>query len=252
MIELLKWAYQSRTVWVSTATAAVTFLIVRFADWLGLTPDQALAVAGTVVALAVAVIGKLAAQNVAGQIVAGPEGDPLAKPDAAKSFKIPIFLLALLLLPLAGGCMAPAAVQQGQAAEAQAWAGYVSNVGRINDLTLSMYEIERRAAVESATKDAMRKVNAAAVDGKLPAAEFAGALEALVSEREKAAAQTATIVKKTRALIDANNLELAKALRLHGAMTDWLAAGIDSSAIPGLIEEAAALYQTFKPTPAKP
>ena len=108
MIELLKWAYQSRTVWVSTATAAIAFLLIRFAGWLGLTADQALAVAGTVVALAVAIIGKLAAQNVAGQIVAGPEntGDPPAKPLS----KIPPAVLFLpLLLVLGAGCASTAA-----------------------------------------------------------------------------------------------------------------------------------------------
>jgi hypothetical protein len=162
-------------------------------------------------------------------------------------------LLFVPLLVLAGGCMAPAAVREGQAAEAKAFAGYVNNVGRINDLTLSMYEVERTAAVKAATADAMRKVNAAAVDGKLPVADFAGSLEALVGEREKAAAQTASVVAKVRKLIAANNQELGKALRLQGAISDWLDAGIDQSVIPGLIDEAMTIFRAFqKPAAATP
>ena len=235
-MNVLKALWTSRKAWVGAVTVLLTVLLNVFASALGLTPEGVTQISTALVAAGLAVIGGIALDN----------------RSEAGAGKAPIILALVLILPLAG-CMAPAIVQQGQAAEAQAWAGYVNNVGRINDLAISMYEIERTAAVEAATKDALRKVNAAAVDGKLPVADFAGALEALVQEREKAANQTKTVVGKVRGLIDKNNLELAKALKLHGAVTDWLEAGIDSSAIPGLIDEAMTIFQTFrKPLPAGP
>jgi hypothetical protein len=84
------------------------------------------------------------------------------------------------------------------------------------------------------------------VDGKLPADEFAAALEVLCQEREKADGQTKTLVDKVRSLIAANNAEAAKALRIHGKMAEWLEAGIDESAVPLLVREAASLIQSYR------
>jgi hypothetical protein len=163
---------------------------------------------------------------------------------------------AYLLIPLAfllsilGGCVAPTAVREGQAWEEAAWQGYIRNEGRIHDLTLSMYEVERTAARERATQDALARVKAKAVDGKLPADEFASALEVLCQEREKADGQTKTLVDKVRSLIAANNAEAAKALRIHGKMAEWLEAGIDESAVPLLVREAVTLIQSYRGPPA--
>jgi len=150
------------------------------------------------------------------------------------------------LLPLLGGCIAPMAVREAQAWEEAAWQGYVRNAGRIHDLTLSMYEVERTAARERATQEALARVKAKAVDGKLPADEFAEALEVLCREREKVDGQTKMLVDKVRSLIAANNTEAAKALRIHGKMAEWLESGIDESAVPLLVREAAALINSHR------
>jgi hypothetical protein len=148
--------------------------------------------------------------------------------------------------------VAPTAVREGQAWEEAAWQGYIRNTDRIHDLTLSMYEVERTAARERATQDALARVKAKAVDGKLPADEFASALETLCQEREKADGQTKTLIDKVRSLIAANNAEAAKALRIHGKMAEWLEAGIDESAVPLLVREAAALINSYRGAPESP
>jgi len=157
-----------------------------------------------------------------------------------------LLLAFAFVLPVAGGCVAPAAVRESQAWEEAAWRCYIRNTDRIHDLTLSMYDVERTAARERATQDALSRVKAKAVDGKLPTDEFASALEVLCQEREKADGQTKALVDRVQSLIAANNAEAAKALRLHGKMAEWLEAGIDESAVPLLVREAAALIQSYR------
>jgi len=178
----------------------------------------------------------------------GPTGTPGSGPAAGPGAAGPTLLL-LALLPLIGaGCMAPATVQQAQQWEEAAWRAYVANTTRITDLTLSLYEAERAARRERATEDALAKVQAEAVDGLLPAAEFADAAKALAQERENADTQTKLVVSRIRELIAANANEAAKALRIHGKMSEWLAAGPDASAIPAMTAEVAGLLQSFCPT----
>jgi cytochrome c556 len=158
--------------------------------------------------------------------------------------RLPLLALAaLLLLP---GCVASATVRENQAWEEAAWRNYMRNVQRIQDLALSMYQIERTAALARATDEAIALVKAAAVDGQLPVGEFTGALQAICANREKVRAQTQTLIAKVKSLADANATEAAKALRLHAKMTEWLEAGIDESALPGLVAEAAGLVESYR------
>jgi len=65
MKEVMVWMWNSRTVWVSTVTTLLVAVLVKYGcPVLGLTEEQATQVAITIVVLALAVIGKLAAQNV--------------------------------------------------------------------------------------------------------------------------------------------------------------------------------------------
>ena len=162
-----------------------------------------------------------------------------------------LLLLALLFLPMAG-CAAAATVREGQAVEDVTWQNYIRNTGRIHDLTLTVYQTERAKGVEYTTTKAMEKVRAAAVDGKLPVADFEGAVKAVVEEREKATAETAATAARIRTLIASNNEEAAKALRIHGKMTEWLAAGMDESAVAALIDEAVTVIQAATPKAASP
>ena len=47
-------------------------------------------------------------------------------------------------------------------------------------------------------------------------------------------------------------VEAAKALRIHGKMAEWLESGIDESAAPLLVREAAALINSFRSGPESP
>jgi hypothetical protein len=175
---------------------------------------------------------------------------PADRPGNGGTTRTCLLIPLAFLLPLLGGCVAPTAVREGQAWEETAWRGYIRNTDRIHDLTLSMYEVERTAARDRATQDALSRVKAKAVDGKLPADEFASALEVLCQEREKADSQTKALVGRVRSLVAANNVEAAKALRIHGRMAEWLEAGVDESAVPLLVREAAALIQSYRGPPA--
>jgi len=232
-MRILRALYESRKVWVGAISVVLTALVLKYlCPFLDIPPDQAGIIALAIVSATVAVIGGIAYED-------GKKTLSERKPPAA---------LVLLLLPalFIGGCAASATVQQAAAWEQQAWAVYIRNTDRIHDLTLSMYELERTAAKERATAAALKMVEARAVDGKLPVAEFMEGLLALEAERTAVDAQTKAVVGKVRDLITANNAEAAKALRVHGKLAEWLAAGMDETAIPGLVQEAMGLIQSFK------
>lgn len=156
-------------------------------------------------------------------------------------------VMVLLAMPLLfAGCAAPLTVREAQAFEEAALIAYARNAGRIHDLALALYETERARAIEYTTAKTIEKIQGTAVDGKLPAGEFAGALKTVIEERDKAQAQTAAIKSKVRDLMVINDGELKKALRLHGSIAEWLEAGIDESAIPGLSQEVMSLVEEFR------
>lgn len=156
-----------------------------------------------------------------------------------------LFPIGLMISLFLVGCAAPLNVQEAQAWESNAWAAYIRNADRIVDLQLEMFKSERQARTEAATQDALARVKARAVDGKLPVEDFTTALTVLTTERDKAKTQTETLVARVKSLAQANNAEAAKALRIHGKMAEWLEAGMDESAIPGLVQETIGLIQSF-------
>jgi hypothetical protein len=152
-----------------------------------------------------------------------------------------------LLVPLAAGCQAPLAVRQADAFADQTLAAYVRNTQRIHDVALAAYKTARDKDVEYTTAKVIEKAKAAAgPDGKLPAADLEAVVKMVIEERDKANAQTAAVQSKIRDLVAVNNSELKKALRVRGAITEWLDAGIDESAIPGMIQEVAGIVGDFR------
>ena len=71
MKDVLTWAYNSRSVWLSGATVLLTALTLKYGVWLGLNEDQAKQVAGTIIVLAGLLLAKLAAQNVTATLSGG-------------------------------------------------------------------------------------------------------------------------------------------------------------------------------------
>ena len=228
-MRVLKLLAASRKVWVGALTIILTALVAKYlAPWLGLDAEQVGIIATAIIGTGLAIIVAIAYED--GQAKSAGNG------------AVAPLILAILLMPLLAGCVAPAAVREAQDVEEAALMGYVRNTGRIHDLTLGIYQVEREKAIEYTTAKVLEKVHAAAdAQGNLPVAEFEGALTALVQEREDAAAGTQAVVKRVRDLIATNDRELAKTLRLHGAMRDWLEAGIDDGLFGGLLSEVWAL-----------
>jgi len=55
---------ESRSAWIGVVTTILTAALVKYGSALGLTDEQAQQIAGAVLIIALAVIGKIAAQNV--------------------------------------------------------------------------------------------------------------------------------------------------------------------------------------------
>lgn len=151
---------------------------------------------------------------------------------------------ALLLLALGaslalsiGGCAAPLQVREAQAFEEAAWRVYMANGDRIQGAWSAAYAEARRADIEYTTAKAIDVAKRAAAAGPLSPADVEAAIRTVVEEREKAQGATARIQAALAALQRQNALEAAKALRLHGGMAEWLAAGVEESTIPGLVDE---------------
>jgi hypothetical protein len=222
---------------VGAVTVLLTILLNIFASSLGFTSEAVTQISAAVVAAGLAVIGGIALDN--------------RSKSAAKDAPILIFLL---LLPLVAGCMPgcsqPMAVRDAQAASADAFRGYANNNGKIIDLALTLYEGERGANVKRADDEAIARIKAAAVNGMLPVKDFSEAVDTLCEMRKAAADQTQAIIKKVREAVAKNNEEAAKGFALNASVKNFLEAGIDQSAIPELVKDAASLYQSFKTPPA--
>lgn len=64
MLAVFKSLYESRTAWIGVATTIVTAALLKYGTSLGLTEAQAQQIASAALIVALAIIGKLAAQNV--------------------------------------------------------------------------------------------------------------------------------------------------------------------------------------------
>jgi len=152
----------------------------------------------------------------------------------------PIVLLLVLGAGLAlsiGGCAAPLSVREAHAFEEAAWRLYMANGDRIAGAWSAAYAEARRADIEYTTAKAIDAAKRAAAAGPLSPEDLEAAIRTVVEEREKAQAATARVQASLAALQRQNALEAAKALRLHGGMGEWLAAGVEESTIPGLVDE---------------
>ena len=89
MKKVFKSLYESRKAWVGGISILVTVALNLLAPTLGLTTEQAISCSAAIVAFGLAIIGGIASDNKA----------------EAGAAKPPVWLLALLILPLAGGCM---------------------------------------------------------------------------------------------------------------------------------------------------
>ena len=112
-------------------------------------------------------------------------------------------------------------------------------------------QVAIKTTVEDLTAATDAALQAKAGTAALSPEEIGKAVTAIIANREKAQADTAKVVASMQRLQTINRDEIAKALRLHGTLADWLAAGVDASAIPGMIDEVGALIQTFR-VPASP
>ena len=150
-------------------------------------------------------------------------------------------VLILFLLPLLGGCMAPAALRQGEALEGATWQAHLGNDQRIEQTWESVFVATRQADIDYAMQKAIDRVK---VEVKTPA-EIEEGIKAVVAAREKAMGDTQLVVAKMRSLVAVNQSEAAKAMRLRGAISEWMNVGMEMSAIPNIVNEAFGLIQSM-------
>jgi hypothetical protein len=233
MLRIFKALYQSRKAWVGGITVLATAMFsIWIAPALGLDADQAAQIAVAIVAAGVAIIAGIAVED-HGVKAAG------------KTPKAPLLLLLALGLAVAvGGCMAPADVREAQAWERAAWTGYMANNARILAQWEQNYDLARQSDINYTTEKAIAILKKATTPEEIEAG-----VRAVIENRDKALADTDRIKKRMRELAAVNQLEAAKALRIHGGVDEWMAAGMDESAIPGMISEIETIIQSAKPAP---
>lgn len=146
-----------------------------------------------------------------------------------------------------GGCQAPAAVRGAHDLAAEAMRVYSANSARLLDGTLAAYRLERDARTQEAVERSLT-LTAQAVAARETPEEIVAGVRALVAERDKALADTARVVAGFRKVEDVNRAELAKSLQLHGAVAEWLEAGVDASTVPALVQ---ALVEELKHGPGR-
>jgi len=167
----------------------------------------------------------------------------LSMPDKTQgNGKTPPTVLLLLLLPLlVTGCMASATVREAEAFEGATWQAHLGNDQRIEQCWEAVFVATRQADIDYTMQKSIDFVKVAA---KTPA-EIEEGIKAVVAAREKAMADTQLIVAKMRTLVAMNQSEAAKAMRLRGAISDWMSAGMEMSAIPNIVNEAFGVVQSL-------
>lgn len=148
-----------------------------------------------------------------------------------------IILLSLGVLALAG-CMAPSAIREAQAWEQVAMQNHMANDARQLETFITIYRLARQADIEFTTT---MFIDEATKQGWKPEM-----VVMLITKRDKAKADTEVVCGKLREMAAINQSELAKALRIHGKLADWMAAGIDESAVPIIAQELVHLVGTMK------
>jgi hypothetical protein len=250
-MRILRVLLASRKSWVGIITMLLTAAVLKWVcPWLGLPPDQAALIAAGMVAMGLAVIGGIAYED--GNLTVGQRKPPTT----------PTVLVLLLVLPLLAGCMAPAALREAEAWEVTTWQGHLGNDQRIEQTWEQVFLATRQADIEYTTQ---RSIDLVKVKAATPA-DIEEGIKAVIAAREKALADTQLIVAKMRGLVATNQNEAAKAMKIHGAVTEWMSVGMEASAIPNIVTEAFGLVQslgllvtmpgiqvpTIQPAPATP
>jgi len=170
----------------------------------------------------------------------------------AIGFKLPpkdggALLLALILIPLMAlaGCQAPSAVRAGEDLELMAVQGYAKNVEKIDDMLVAMVIADRNRRIDEASGRAMDLVAAELAAGRLTPAMLNSAWSHIRANEAKEHALIDTLASRLKDLRAANRTELGKALAIHTSVQQWLDAGLDESAIPGLTQDAVAIIQSI-------
>lgn len=150
-------------------------------------------------------------------------------------------LLLLLLLPLSAGCIAPTAVREAQAWEVAVWQGHLGNDQRIERTWESVFVATRQADIDYTTQ---KTIDLVKMTAKTPA-DIEEGIKAVIAKRDKAMADTQLVVARMRSLVATNQNEAAKAMRVNGAVSQWMSVGMEASAIPNIVNEAFGLIQSL-------
>jgi hypothetical protein len=153
----------------------------------------------------------------------------------------PAALVLIFLLPLLGGCIAPMAVREAQAWEVATWQSHLGNDQRIEQTWESVFIATRQADIDYTTQ---KTIDLVKMTAKTPA-DIEEGIKAVIAKRDKAMADTQLIVARMRSLVATNQNEAAKAMRVHGAVSQWMSVGMEASAIPNIVNEAFGLVQSL-------
>ena len=143
----------------------------------------------------------------------------------------------LAVLLAAAGCQTPLQVREAQAWEQMAFQNYVRNADRIIELQVMIYKDARTRDIDYTTEKAIALVKGKAVGGQLPVDQVEAAIRAIMANRDRAVRDTDAIVARIKALQAQNAQEAQKALRIHGKIAEWMEAGVESSAVPKMIQD---------------
>ena len=157
-----------------------------------------------------------------------------------------LILVALVLL-LAGGCTAPGSLRDAQVWERQAMLNVLANEQRMGDAWAAVYRMARQADIDATTEASI-----ALIKTKADPVEVEKGVRFLMVMRDKALADTEKVIAKFGEMRTVNLAEAKKALDLHGAVTEWMEAGLDASAIPAMAQEVLGLIEVFKKPAATP
>jgi len=158
-----------------------------------------------------------------------------------------VVILTLLLMGVLG-CQAPASLRDAQTWEVQAWQNLLANDTKIDATWATVYRMARQADIEATTKISIDLIKAKAGTP----AEVESGIKVLLERRDKALADTEAVCAKMAAMRDVNTREAMSALQLHGKVTEWMEAGLDTSAVPEMAQEVIDLISAFKKPAATP
>lgn len=164
---------------------------------------------------------------------------------------ITVVVLAMLFcLGGLAGCQAPRDIQTSHEFEEKAITSYLTNSRTTHETLIELYqrERERRTAlvVEKAARETLAVV--ADKDGKVTVDQALQLAQATLVEDAKARAGTAAVVAKVRIMMDKSAKDAMNALRLHRAMGDYLAAGVDKAFFGELAESALDIFSKINTT----